>query len=157
MENRVGDAQPSEKEVEKILKLAKELASALQPYTVHLTAEERHRALKPRADGERVTAQVLRLAGEHKLELSDVPVDGIQADLTLAQRMAPIAEALDPIVQSVADTMLQARSEAWWGTTAYYTALQGIARSNPQLKTALQPAVDFFALGRRKPKAPVAK
>ena len=64
---------------------------------------------------------------------------------------------MEALSQRVADTILEAQSECWWAATEYYTALDGLSRTDPAIKTALQPVYDFFATGRRKPKAPAAK
>ena len=72
------------------------------------------------------------------------------ADLTLAQRLRPIASAVDQLNQRLSDTLLEAQSECWWAATAFYTSLCRVAGADPALKAALKPIVDFFATGRRK-------
>jgi hypothetical protein len=153
MQDRVGSEIPSEKEMEKLVAMVKEIHDALKKYVVHLTPEERRQLLKPRTGGAKVSEVVTRVAKARKLEVAGVSVEDIQADMLLSTRLAPLQAALASAAQTVDDTILEADSEAWWGTTAYYTALQGLARSDGALKTELQPATEFFALGRRKPKA----
>lgn len=50
---------------------------------------------------------------------------------------------------------LEADSEKWFAATAYYTALLGLSRSNPELQVAMRPLVDFFATGRRRTAKPI--
>ncbi len=73
----------------------------------------------------------------------------MNADLQLAKRLQPLADAVSDLSLLLSDTMLEAHSEAWWSATAYYTALARMAPADPNLEAALKPAVDFFATGRR--------
>jgi hypothetical protein len=50
----------------------------------------------------------------------------------------------------VRDTLLQAQSEAWRATTTYYSSLTCMSRGDGALERALEPVVEFFAIGRRR-------
>ena len=90
-----------------------------------------------------------RLAARHEVSLPRISVDDMNGDLTLAQRLLPIAQALANVSRTVTDTILQAQSECWWAATAFYSALARLSDADPQLEGALKPVVDFFARRRR--------
>jgi hypothetical protein len=156
MENRVGSKVPSEKDVEKLVAQVKALSHALESFTVALTAEQRQATTKFRPGGEAIVATVGRLADEHAVALPGVSVEDMSADLLLAQRLAPLATALEALSQRVDDTVLEARSECWWAATALYTSLARVAGGSPALETSLKPVTEFFAAGRRKKTPPSA-
>jgi hypothetical protein len=74
--------------------------------------------------------------------------------LLLAKRLRPLANAATALSQRLDDTILQAQSECWWAATAFYSTLARISGANAKLAAALKPIIDFFAVGRRKAKAP---
>src|SRR5581483_9749850 len=59
-----------------------------------------------------------------------------------AQRLAPLRQEVARFARSLQDSVLEAESMSWWATTALYTMLQGAARSDASLRTALAPAKD---------------
>jgi hypothetical protein len=103
-----------------------------------------------RTGGENIVAQVGALAQAHGITLPQVSVDGMLADLRLAQRLRPLASAVEQLSQRLNDTVPEAQSECWWATTALYTALSRVAGANASLESELKPVVEFFAAGRRK-------
>ena len=123
-------------------------------FTVSLTSEERVGSAKMRTGGEGVVEAVGQLAEQHEIALPQITVEGMTADLTLAQRLRPLAEAARRLSQRVDDTILTAQSEAWWSATAFYTTLARVAAVSPTLQEALRPIVDFFAQGPRKKTPP---
>lgn len=157
MENRVGDVVPSDKEVAQLVKDIESVAQRVAKFGVHLTPEERRRVPKMRDGGEKLVPLVGELAGIRKLDIPGMSVDGMKADLLLTDRLAPVANAAEALAQLLADTRLEAGGECWWAFTSFYSLLGSMAARDPKLATALKPAVDFFAIGRRKPRAAPAK
>jgi hypothetical protein len=153
MQDKVGSNVPSAEDVEKLLADVRSLSDRIAPYTITLSAEERSSTIKMRLGGENVVAHVGSLAQSQGITLPQVSVNGMLADLTLAQRIRPLATAVGQLGQRLDDTVLEAQSECWWATTALYTALSRVAGANPALESELKPVVDFFAASRRK-KAP---
>jgi hypothetical protein len=98
-----------------------------------------------RARGERVVELVGTLAARHQVALPRISVIDMNADLALAQRLAPLAQLLETLSQKVADTILQAQSECWWAAMAFYSALTRLSDVDPELEDALKPAVEFLA------------
>ena len=109
-----------------------------------------HRLLKMRTGGEPIVADIAKLASDHGITLPQITVDGMLADLALAQRIRPLASAIAQLNQRLSDTVLEAQSECWWAATALYTSLLRVSSGDPVLAAALKPIVDFFAVGRRK-------
>jgi hypothetical protein len=154
MQDKVGSKIPSEKDIQKLIDDLKSIENRIAEYTITLTSDERQATTKMRIGGEEVVATVGHLATEHSLTLPEISVDGMNADLLLAKRLRPLATAATALAQRLDDTILQAQSECWWAATAYYSTLARISGANAKLQASLKPVVDFFAIGRRKPKAP---
>nr|HEX4313343.1 hypothetical protein [Kofleriaceae bacterium] len=117
-----------------------------------MTPDERKKSLKWRTGGDQVVSLVARQVERYEVSLPGISVDDMNADLELATRLAPLAEAATEFAQALTDTILQARAECWWAATAYYTTLRRLADANPTLLAALEPAVEFFAHGPRQAK-----
>ncbi len=96
---------------------------------------------------------VSALASENEVTLPSISVDDMEADLELAEQLAPLANALAIVSQTIADTILQAHSECWWAATAFYTTLSRLSGADPKLLAALRPATEFFARGKRPAKS----
>ncbi len=154
MVDKVGTKVPSEKDIQKLVDDLKALQAKIEEYTITLTSEERQATSKMRIGGEGVVEAIGGLATEHKLSLPEISVDAMNADLLLAKRLRPLATAAAALAQRLDDTILQAQSECWWAATAFYSTLARLSGANADLQAAIKPVVDFFAVGRRKPKAP---
>jgi hypothetical protein len=150
MQDKVGSKVPSADEIAQLVVDVRALADRIAPYTVTLSADERAATVKMRTGGENIVSQVGTLAQNHSITLPQVSIDGMIADLTLAQRLRPLASAVGQLCQRLDDTVLEAQSECWWATTALYTALSRVAGANATLESELKPVVEFFASGRRK-------
>ena len=152
MQNLVGDYVPSEAEIEKLVKEVEAIQTKLEKYCVSLTADDRQKAIKIRTGGRTIVSLIGTLLEKHGVILPDVSREAMNADMELAERLAPLAAALGAVNQLVDDTILEAHSEAWWAATAGYSTLQRMASQTAGLGAALAPAVEFFRLGKRKPK-----
>ena len=145
MQNRVGNVIPSAEEIQQLVKDIETFAAKIDKFTLMLSAEERQRTTKMRARGERVVDLVGSLAARHQVALPRISVGDMNADLVLAQRLAPVASALETLTQKVSDTILQAQSECWWAAMAFYSALTRLSDVDAELEDALKPAIEFFA------------
>jgi hypothetical protein len=158
MENRVGDQVPDQAEALKLVKQIEDVSAKTEKYSVHLTPEERQKALKMPGGGEDVARLVASLLRKHEVSLPGVDADDIEADLLLAARLRPVAQAHETAQRLAQDGILEAESEAWSATTAGYTALVRLSGGNAKLLADLKPAMDFFGVGRkRKPRASAPK
>jgi hypothetical protein len=154
MQNRVGDLIPSEAEIEKLQKSISDIAQRIAKWTVQLSSAERRGLPKFRPGGEKVVATISTLAERYGAAGDDAPVEGMNADLLLARRIAPLASAVSALAQRLADTELQAESEAWQAAIVNYALLGVKARANHGLTGELAPVRQFFATGKRKRPAP---
>ncbi len=150
MQDRVGGTIPSEKDIDALVADIKEVEAKVKAYTVLLTKSERGATTKFRKGGELIVGTLAALAEEHGIALPKITSAGMRADLLLAQRIRPLADAVDALQQRLDDTVLEAQSECWWAATAFYTALSRMMDADPKLESALKPIIDFFAIGRRK-------
>jgi hypothetical protein len=155
MKNRVGTVVPSAEEIQQLVKDIETFAAKIEKFTLMLSAEERQHTTKMRVRGERVVALVGTLAARHQIALPRISVNGMNADLILAQRLAPLAPRLKALSQKVSDTILQAQSECWWAAMTFYSALTRLSDVDPELEEALKPAIEFLA--RRPRSEPVAE
>jgi hypothetical protein len=153
MENKVGSAIPTEKQIKSWQERAQALADEMEPYTIKLHAEDAKHLLRFRPGGEVIVALVADLAVKYNIALPDMPVDGMRDDLTLAQRLAPVASSIGLIAERLTDTVGQARSETWQAATGNYSVLVRVSVANPSLAKELEPARAFFAR-RSKPQTP---
>jgi hypothetical protein len=153
MEDKVGSVVPSEKELAKLVEELHALSKKTEKFTIALSTEERRHTLKFRPGGERIIALLADLVTKHKLQLPKVSVEAMKSDLELAQRLHTLETSATAFAQRIADTRLEAEAESWWAATAYYTVLARMADADAELADALQPVVEFFALGRRAKKA----
>lgn len=149
MEDRVGNPVPSEQEVSAWVTDTDALRAKLQKYCVALTSEERKRAVKFRPGGDAVVALVGKLLDEHEIRLPDVSSEAMNADMLVARRLGTLRASVASLLQLIDDTVLEAESEAWWSTTAGYTALARVSKGNARLEADLKPVVSFFRIGKR--------
>ena len=149
MEDKVGSHNPAQKHIDKWVTAVKQLTHELAPHTVTLSNEEIKHVLKARPNGDSILPLLIELAQRYKIEIPGISVPGLLADQALSISLKPLEAALTELAERVAHTRLEADSEKWWAATGYYSALQGLSRSNPELQIAMRPLVDFFATGRR--------
>jgi hypothetical protein len=145
MMNRIGNVIPSAEEMQQLMKDAEAFAAKIEKYTLMLSPEERRRTTKMRVRGERIVELVGNLATRHQIALPRVSVNEMTKDLILAQQFAPLGRLFESLAQKISDTILQAQSECWWATMAFYEALTRLSNIDPDLQAALKPAVEFFA------------
>jgi len=150
MDNLVGDDVPSEADLAKILKDLSAAEAKLDKYTHPLNPEGRQRALKPPDGSEATTELIAKLLTKHKVSLPGVSSSEMLADLALAKSLATVADTLTTLLRTVQDTILQANSERWAGTTAGYTALVRAMGADPTLENELKPAMEAFGVGRKR-------
>jgi hypothetical protein len=154
MKDRVGNTMPSEADVNKLVGEIASVRAKAEKFCVQLTSEERKKAVKFREGGDAIAALVGKLLDEHAVTLPGVSRESIAADVQLARRLEPLRSAVVSLLQLIDDTILEAESEAWWATTAGYTALARISKGDARLEADLKPVVTFFRIGKRTPKAP---
>ncbi|MEO7331531.1 MAG: hypothetical protein ABI193_23355, partial [Minicystis sp.] len=145
MDDKVGNTVPAEQQIKAWIQKVAELHAEVEQFTVKLTVDERKHQLRFRPGGEPIIAQVGDLAGKYGIGLPDMPVQGMLDDLTLAQRLAPLASAVNLLAERLDDTVSQARSEAWQAATGNYSVLVRVSGANPSLASELAPARSFFA------------
>jgi hypothetical protein len=155
MRNRVKVGQvPTEKEVQVLIEQVAAIQQQIESFTTTLTRADRLATTKMRVGGEKIVATLAQLAEEQAVALPSASGEEMTASLTLAQRLEPLTEASRQLTRRLEDTVINARSECWWSTTALYTALARIAAGNHEIEVALAPVVAFFAIGKRKKTEP---
>src|SRR5512147_1064124 len=107
MQDKVGSRIPSAEEVAQLVTDVRALSDRIAPYATTLSAEERAATIKMRTGGEAIVAQVGALAQSHGITLPQVSVDGMTADLTLAQRLRPLANVVEQLNRQLNDTILE--------------------------------------------------
>jgi len=149
MDDKVGDEIPTEAEITAAVKIIVDLRAKLSKYTIKLTPEERKHLLRFRPGGERVVELIGSLSEKYEVSLSDMPVDGMRNDLTLAARIAPLLREVNLLGEELQDTTSEAYSEAWQAATGNYSVLSRVSTANAALASELSPAKEFFAKKRK--------
>jgi hypothetical protein len=150
MQDRVGSNVLTAEQLKAVQGHLTALSELLGPVTVNLSGEERLRTTKMRVDGDWVVSRIADLAAARNMSLPGISIAGIRGDLALAQQLGSLATDTTAFQQRIDDTVLEARSECWWGTLAYYTALVRMAGTDPALADALKPVVEYFSRGKRR-------
>jgi len=150
MENRVGDHIPSENEINAEVKSLDAMRKKTDAFGCSLSVEERRTRTRFRPGGEKVVADVARIAKKYGIDNDDTPVAGMLADLALAARVRPAAAAAQALADRFSDTEMEAESECWHACTALYSQLSERAKNNAELRAELADAKAFFATGKRR-------
>jgi len=153
MQDRVGSKIPTEEQISGWLTKIKQLQQEITPFGVGLTPDERRHTLKFRLGGEPIVHGLAAAVRNHDVALPGVTADGMEADLTLAQKLKPVRDAAESLYQFADDTILEATSECWYAATAYYTAFSRMVSSFPDIKALVSEVALFFARRRRQPEA----
>lgn len=105
--------------------------------------------LRPRKGADRVL-DILAEAAVGKGLKGEVTVEEmlrLQRDGTELQRIADTAAV---VARGVGDAAYVSHSKAWSTGMAYYAALSGMTRLDPELNATLKPVVEFLAQGPRR-------
>ncbi|APR86826.1 hypothetical protein A7982_12175 [Minicystis rosea] len=150
MQNKVGAEVPDAAESAKMIAEVEAISASLSKYVIRLNQEERQRALRMPDGGEAIAGLIAQLLNKYAVTLPGVSGDDIQRDLTLAERLQPLVPALEMLLRLAQDGILEAEAEAWYGTTAGYTALVRLSGNDATLAAELKPAMEFFGVGRKR-------
>jgi hypothetical protein len=134
-------------DVKKIGPLLKTVEGALRRFGAALSPDERRKIAKTKPGTDAILELVVGLARKHGVSAGAMSVDALSATLDGARRVRTVLVACQAIAGLVSDMLLRTEAEAWRGTTMYYSLLLRVAAEDPELRQALQPAMDFF--GRR--------
>ena len=156
MQDRVGAKVPTDEQVAGWLATIKKLQQEMEPYGVSLTPEERRHTLKFRPGGEAIVHALAVSVRGHEVALPGITADGMEADLSVVEKLKPVRDAAEALYQFADDTILEASSECWYAATAYYTALSRMITGYPDIKAVVAQVASLFATGRRKQATPVS-
>jgi hypothetical protein len=155
MQDRVGAKIPTDEQVAGWLGSIKQLHEDIAPFGVGLTPDERKHTLKFRPGGEPIVHALAASVRNHDLSLPGITADGMEADLTLVQKLKPVRDAAEALYQLTDDTILEASSECWYAATAFYTTFSRMVSTFPDIKAVVAQVSSFFAIRRRKQPEPV--
>ena len=114
---------------------------------------ERSRYLKPRPGCGKMAKLIGQIAQRKGLK-GEMPVAEMLQRLDEVERLAPLVESVQSLVRGLSDAAFYAESTAWSAALAYYSALQGMSRLDPQVEQSLEPVAEFLSIGRRKSDKP---
>ncbi|MFZ5469158.1 MAG: hypothetical protein ACOZIN_06920 [Myxococcota bacterium] len=122
---------------------------SVDQFAIHI--DNRGEMLKMRSDGEWVALHLADVMVRHAVKL---PVDAeqIQEQLTRAARIRPLRDKAERLFVALDDSLFDAQSKTWSMATACYSALTAMSRLDIRLAKDLEPVVEFFSTGSRKPK-----
>jgi len=108
-------------ELSNIQALIGQLKTALQPYTIHLTAEDRAAMLKLGDKSVAFVNKVNDYAQSHpEFVPSFLDVPAMQVDSKALNQLTPLYNALQELTNAVNDTLSLSGSEAFMGALMYY-------------------------------------
>ncbi len=142
-----GLAIPSEEQITQLVSLLEGVRTMLGPVATPLTKQQRKHALRFRRGGEPTIGLMASLGQQYKVQHPGVDPAAIVQNNLLVQRLQPLETKLRVISGLVTDTVGNAKTESWQGTTALYTALTRASTRNAALQKELAPAVEFFKKG----------
>jgi hypothetical protein len=137
---------PSADDVAKWTSLLDGVSTMLGESATPMTTQQRRRSLKLRKGGEPMVGLLSGLGSQYNVQLPGVDPQALQTNILLAQRLQPLDTKLRAVAALVSDTVANAKTQSWQGTTALYTALVRASSRSPSLQTELKPAVDFFSV-----------
>jgi hypothetical protein len=114
------------------------------------------KVLAPPAKLDEEVTKLTPVASE-ALNLPGVDPAQIEQHALLVTRLQPLETKLRVISALVTDTVANAKTESWQGTTTLYTALARASKRNAALQNELKPAVEFFKKARAASGTPKAQ
>jgi hypothetical protein len=141
-------------EMAKITDAVTQITTVLKPILKNLTPAERQGMAKM---GDKTLAFVGKAqeysAQNPALNPSYLDVAEAKADFELAQKLETILKMLQPLAQSVEDTLMMAGSDAYLAALEFYFAVKGATRTNVPGSTTLYEDLKqrFPNRGRKKP------
>ncbi len=156
MQDRVGSNIPTDEQVTGWLTAIQKVREEMAPFGVGLSPEERRHTLKFRPGGETIVHALATAVRGHDLSLPGISADGMEADLSIAEKLKPVRDAAEALYQFTDDTILEASSECWYAATAFYTTMSRMVSSYPDIKAVVAQVSSLFATGRRRQAAVTA-
>jgi hypothetical protein len=135
---------PTDQDIAQATQFLDDVVGLLGGNATPQTSTQRRRSLKFKKGGEPIVGLLAGLAIQYDVRLPGVDPLRMQANLVLAQRLQALDTKCRAVAALVSDTLRAAKSGAWQGTTALYTALTRASSQSPALQKELQPAVVFF-------------
>jgi hypothetical protein len=153
MDNKVGDHVPSVKAVADLVQQLKDILDKLKSFGVILSDDERKRLLHARREADPMVKRVHDLAVKYGVAIPSIPLQDMINDMTLRERVHPIADVVRATLTVVVDTEAEAESEMWQAFLAYYGVLSSMSGRLPDLASELETVTTFMSNPRRR-KAP---
>lgn len=130
LQNKISVELPTDVQ-EKSLALAKELDATLSPFLIALSPEERV-ILPKMADGNlpfvEKTLEYAQSNPEHAPRF--LVIDDLKVDLNTVKKLLPIVNIINKLYSHLNDTLIQAGSEAYVASLAYYKGVKLAADAN---------------------------
>jgi hypothetical protein len=121
-----------------------EKVTAVVASTPGLSPAERQRTAKPHRGAQVVVSRVAHLASQYGLEVSAMNEDDLVALMDNANRLRDLLAAVEGLRRSLKDAILRSESTAWRPTVAAYSALLGMAKARPEIRTSLADVESWF-------------
>ena len=152
MENRIGENQPTDEDLAKLIEDAKSVYDRMRLFGIILTKDERKELIAARRNSDPMVQKVHDLAVKYKVEIPGMSVGSMIRDLALKNRVAPLTTLLEGSLALSKDTESLAVHEMWMSFLAYYNVLCSMSTRVSELTVELQPIIDFMATGKKQPK-----
>ncbi len=147
---KVAGAPPAltAEDIQTCLDHAQAIADVLAPYAVTLTKAQRQAQSKYRKEGDSVIPVLARLAKASGLSSTALDVDTMEKKVELANALQPLHTTVKTLSDSIGDTVLSAKGDAWGTAITLHGALVRVSKKNLGLRRDMEAVQSAFT--RRK-------
>ena len=155
LSNRISIQIPPE-ELEAALKKLEQVATALEPYLIALTADERRQIPKMSDGNAPFVEKALRYAkSQPDLSPAYLKVEEMDIDFKAVNDLAAVFQVVTRLGSALDDTIKLAGSEAWMAALAYYNSVKmGTKLNVPGAKPVYEDLRKRFGGNRTRPDQP---
>jgi hypothetical protein len=138
-------------DVEQCLVHVQAIETILAPYAVVLSTAQRRQQSKYRKEGDSAIPTLVRLAGQAGLSSKALDVGAMQKQVELANTLLPLLTSVRTLSDTIGDTVLSARGNAWHTATTLYRALVRVAKRNLGLRQDMALVASAFSRKKATP------
>jgi len=148
--------QITDAEIQACVKHLEAVAVILAPYAVALTTAQRRRTTRYRKESNTAIPILARLAAASGLSSSALDVEAMQGQADLVSKLQPLHTAAKTLCDSIGDTVLSAKGNAWHMAVTLHQALLRVATRNLELRRDMEAVRGAFSNRKRAASEPVA-
>jgi hypothetical protein len=136
-------------------KAKKEEATPSPIKLIDLSPEAVAKLPKPREGFELHLGELLQIYTDHAQEMSigNIRAEDLLTHMKTAETLKPLIESARKHLEMLEETSQWHTAQVWSAMLEIYAKAQVVGRSNPDVKNAIEPFVQFMKVGKRKKKS----